>query len=185
MSEPTAAGSPGASLRADELGPTPYSAYGIEDWGAFALFWSLGIIVFLQVFSRYVLNSSFAWTEEIARYLLIAVTFVGGGIAIRKNSHIHVELLYVLLPKLCGRVLATLVDALRIVFLGGLLWSGWRVFQVMQTQYMTVFRVPMSAVYGLVLLGIAIMLVRSILLAIRHLTRGGSALEGPINLSVD
>jgi TRAP-type C4-dicarboxylate transport system permease small subunit len=185
MSEPIEPGSGPESLRAEESGPTPYAAYGVEDWAAFALFWSLGIIVFLQVFSRYVLNSSFAWTEEIARYLLIAVTFVGGGIAIRKNSHIHVELLYALLPRFGGRAMATIVDALRILFLGGLLWSGWRVFQVMQTQYMTVFRVPMSAVYGVVLAGIAIMLVRSILLAVRHLRYGTSALEGPINLSVD
>src|SRR5258708_18859271 len=109
------------SLVAEEAGETPFGAYGPEDWIAFAIFWALGIIVFLQVFSRYVLNSSFAWTEEIARYLLIAVTFVGGGIAVRKNSHIHVEILYVLLPKLGGRILATVVDVLRIGFLGLLL----------------------------------------------------------------
>ena len=38
-----------------------------EDWVAFVIFWSLAFIVFLQFFTRYVLNDSLAWTEEIAR----------------------------------------------------------------------------------------------------------------------
>jgi TRAP-type C4-dicarboxylate transport system permease small subunit len=42
-----------------------------EDWLAFAIFWALAAIVFLQFFTRYVLNDSVAWTEEIARYGLI------------------------------------------------------------------------------------------------------------------
>ena len=38
-----------------------------EDWLAFVIFWSLAFIVFLQFFTRYVLNDSLAWTEEIMR----------------------------------------------------------------------------------------------------------------------
>ena len=50
-----------------------------EDWIAFAIFWSLAFIVFLQFFTRYVLNDSLAWTEEIARYGLMWVVFIGGA----------------------------------------------------------------------------------------------------------
>ena len=56
----------------------------------FAIFWILFGIVFLQFFTRYVLNNSLGWTEEIARYLLILVTFVGSVTAMRKGSHIAV-----------------------------------------------------------------------------------------------
>src|SRR5205823_11646107 len=59
-----------------------------EDWLAFLVFWSLAFIVFLQFFTRYVLNDSLAWTEEIARYGLMWLTFIGGAVVTRKNSHI-------------------------------------------------------------------------------------------------
>ena len=59
-----------------------------------AVFWALAVVVFLQFFTRYVLNSSLGWTEEIARYLLIVVTFLGSAMAVRKRSHIAVEFCY-------------------------------------------------------------------------------------------
>src|SRR5919205_599674 len=76
-----------------------------EDWLAFALFWSLAFIVFLQFFTRYVLNDSLAWTEEIARYGLMWVVFIGGAMVTRRNSHIAVVLLPNLLPAWTARIL--------------------------------------------------------------------------------
>src|SRR5207247_9527214 len=64
-----------------------------EDWIAFALFWSLAFIVFLQFFTRYILNDSLSWTEEIARYGLMSLAFIGGAAVTRKKAHIVVELL--------------------------------------------------------------------------------------------
>jgi TRAP-type C4-dicarboxylate transport system permease small subunit len=68
----------------------------LNAWDAivFAVFWVLFAVVFLQLFARYVLNDSPGWTEEIARYLLIGVTFIGSVTAMRKGSHIAVEALF-------------------------------------------------------------------------------------------
>ncbi len=74
--------------------PVDLSDLRPEDTIVFVIFWVLGGVVFLQFFSRYVLNSSVGWTEEIARYLLIGVTFVGSAMAVRKRSHIAVEFIF-------------------------------------------------------------------------------------------
>ncbi len=39
------------------------------------LMWSITSILILQVFSRYVLNISFSWGEELVRYIMIWMTF--------------------------------------------------------------------------------------------------------------
>ena len=91
----------------------------IEDWISVAMFWVMAIIVFLQFFTRYFLNNSLAWTEEISRYLLIAVTFVGGAMVTRKKAHIAVELL-ANRCRLARRVRPAdgLVDVIKLAFLG-------------------------------------------------------------------
>src|SRR5690349_20876200 len=89
-----------------------------EDWLAMLVFWSLAFIVFLQFFTRYVLNDSLAWTEEIARYGLMWVTFIGGAMVTRRKTHIAVELLSNLLTAGPIRVaLLVLVDVITLGFL--------------------------------------------------------------------
>ena len=54
----------------------------IEGWVALGLFWVLGLTVLYQFITRYVLNDSASWTEEIARYLLVGTVFVGAAIGV-------------------------------------------------------------------------------------------------------
>ena len=87
-------------------------------WDAivFAIFWMLFAIVAWQFFTRYVLNDSAGWTEEIARYLLIGVTFVGAITAMRKRSHIAVEAALVYMPPRGRYWMLVAVDASVAVF---------------------------------------------------------------------
>jgi hypothetical protein len=63
------------------------SDIGWDDSLVFITFWVLAGVVFLQFFTRYILNDSYSWTEEIARYLLIWVTFFGLFMVVRKQSN--------------------------------------------------------------------------------------------------
>src|SRR3954451_16345629 len=132
-----------------------------EDWLAFALFWCLAFIVFLQFFTRYILNDSLSWTEEIARYGLMWLAFIGGAVVTRKKSHIAVELLSNLMaPGRLRSALLALVDFVTLGFLGLLAYFSVTIVERMHSQTMTVVELPISIVYGGVGLGCLLMLVR-------------------------
>ena len=78
--------------------------FAFEDWVAFALFWVMAAVVFYQVVTRYVMDDPAGWTEEIARYFLVAVVFVGATMSVRRNNHIQVDYFYRLMPAAAGRV---------------------------------------------------------------------------------
>jgi TRAP-type C4-dicarboxylate transport system permease small subunit len=132
-----------------------------EDWLAFVIFWLLAFIVFLQFFTRYVLNDSLSWTEEIARYGLMWVVFIGGAMVTRRNTHIAVELLSnVMKPGPLRAALLALVDFIKLAFLGLLAFVSLTITERMRLQRMTVFDLPMSYVYAGVAFGCFLMLIR-------------------------
>lgn len=149
-----------------------------EAWVALAFFWLLGLTVFYQFFTRYVLNDSAAWTEEIARYLLIATVFIGASIGVARNNHIQVDFFYRYMPSGMGRGLATVVDVLRIAFFGAaVVLTIQMMAKLGQSARMTLVDLPMNVVYGVCLAGFVFMLLRSLWVARVHLRRGYTVLE--------
>jgi len=163
-----------AADEAVDLSGTP-----VEAWLALALFWALGLTVFYQFFTRYVLNNSASWTEEIARYLLIGTVFVGATIGVAKNNHIQVDFFYRFMPQRLSRAMALLVDVMRIVFFGLAVVMSWQMMQKLGSYKMTVIDLPMNIVYSVVMLGFAAMFVRSFWVLRVHWQRGYCVLERP------
>jgi len=157
----------------------------VEGWIALGLFWALGATVFYQFVTRYALNNSAAWTEEIARYLLIGLVFVGASIGVAKNNHIQVDLLYRYLPAPACRAVAVSVDVLRVAFLGSMTVFTAQMMQKMGSYQMTIIDLPMNIVYSVVLFGFAAMTLRSLLVARAHWQRGYSVLERPESQMTD
>lgn len=151
-----------------------------EGWLALGFFWVLGLTVLYQFITRYVFNDSAAWTEEIARYQLIAVVFVGAAIGVAKNNHIQVDFFYRHMPARMGRVMSTVVDVVRIAFFGAaVVMTIQMMVKIGNQTRMTIVDLPMNIVYGLCLLGFAAMLWRACQVALIHYRRGYSVLERP------
>ena len=150
-----------------------------EAWVALTFFWLLGLTVFYQFFTRYVLNDSAAWTEEIARDLLIATVFTGATIGVAKNNHIQVDFFYRFMPRPVGHALALLVDVIRTAFFGAAVVYTGLMMERMGSLKMTIVELPMNLVYGICLLGFAAMCVRSVLVMRVHLKRGYTVLQQP------
>ena len=159
--------------------PIDISHYRFEDWFAFLIFWVLAIVIFYQFFTRYALNDSAGWTEEIARYLLIATVFTGAAVNVRKNNHIQVDFLYRFMPHAMCRTLSTLVDALRIAFLGYCVWLTYLLMGKIGSQRMAIIDWPIGILYGVVAFGFVLMTWRATGVARDNWKRGASVLERP------
>jgi TRAP-type C4-dicarboxylate transport system permease small subunit len=84
---------------------------------------AITVVTFLQVFTRYVTSDPLIWTEELARYLFVWITLIGGAAAVRSRGHFGLDILRRFAPPLrtpLGAV-ATLVV---FTFLGLLFYTG-------------------------------------------------------------
>jgi len=153
--------------------------YAFEDWVALAIFWVMALAVFLQFFTRYVLNDSYAWTEEIATYCLIGVVFIGASMCVRLSRHIQVDLIYRYLPHVVARALSTAIDLIRIAFFGYATKLVWVYIQIIGDESMTTINFPKNYVYYAVLAGFVLMFARSVQVTLQHLRQGYSILERP------
>jgi TRAP-type C4-dicarboxylate transport system permease small subunit len=150
--------------------PVDLSPYAIEDWVTLLVFWGMGLSVFLQFFTRYVLNDSFAWTEEIAANCLVVVVFLGSVMCVRMVRHIQVDLLYRLLPRPAVRVLELIVDAIVIGFFGYLTWLMWRYLDIVGEERMVTIDLPRGIVFYTVFAAFALMFLRALHNLVKDLT---------------
>ena len=163
---------------ADQLN-TDLSDYRFDDWMTLGVFWIMVVLVFLQFFTRYALNDSLAWTEELATNCLIALVFIGASTCVRKDRHIQVDLLYRYLPSSASRFFATLVDFIRVVFLAYLTYPVFRYIELVGDERMTTLNWPKNIIYWLALFGFAMMVFRAGQITLRNWKLGFSALEKP------
>ncbi|KGE00161.1 MULTISPECIES: TRAP transporter small permease [Rhizobium/Agrobacterium group] len=161
----------------EEAAPVDLSPYAVEDWVTLAVFWGMGLAVFLQFFTRYVLNDSFAWTEEIAANCLVVVVFLGSVMCVRMVRHIQVDLLYRFLPGRIVRALETTVDAIAIAFFAYVTWLMWRYLEIVGDERMVTVDLPRGIVFYTVFAAFALMFLRSLQNLIRDLTGTKSVRE--------
>lgn len=78
------------------------------------------VCVFLQVIFRYVLQAPLVWSEELARYAMIYIVFIGVGYGTKTGAHLGVELLINILPEVGCKVVVGLAQILTLVLYGAL-----------------------------------------------------------------
>lgn len=163
----------------EEIAPVDISGHGIEDWATLVIFWLMCACVFLQFFTRYVLNDSFAWTEEIAIFCLVGVVFLGSAMCVRQSRHIHVDFLYRYLAPGPARALASFVDLVRIVLFSYLAVLVWRYSSIISDEMMTTIQFPKMPFFMMVFAAFVLMALRSVQVMVENLRRGYSVLERP------
>ena len=64
-------------------------------------------VVIVQIFLRYLFNFSFAWAEELVRYVMIWMVMIGAALVQAKNDHIRIDFLPMLAGPRGRRVMET------------------------------------------------------------------------------
>ena len=155
----------------DDMGPVEIRLVDLP--GLIAL-WGLAVIVFLQFFTRYVLNDSLAWTEEIARYVLIVVTFFGAVTVTRKGGHIFLEFFYRYIPKVLAKWLAVAMELISCLFYGYMAWIAVELALKTKTK-MASAEIPKSLLYWGVAVGLAVMTLFSAAWLVRKIRQSPDA----------
>ena len=86
---------------------------------------AMSFTVFGNVVCRYFLDASLAWYEEVSRFLLIWIVFLGAVIAYIKGDHLGIDVLLVFLPPLPRQAVVVAADLLVIVALAIMFQGGW------------------------------------------------------------
>jgi len=123
----------------------------------------LVLVTSYQVFSRYVLNQPLRWSEELSRYLLVWIVFLGAWAALKEGRHLGMDILSRRIPPRWRPRLGVFVDAVVLAFLIAVLSIAPEILEITSRQRSAVLRVPMSLIYLAFPVGAALMSVEIVL----------------------
>lgn len=108
------------------------------------------VVVGFNVFSRYVLNSSLGWADELARFIFIWVSFLGAVVAYQKNEHVGLDFVVNRVTSIKTRQVIRLVGELLVLLvLLCLVYYGW-IVAMSATNVSPALYIPMWIVYIIV-----------------------------------
>ena len=81
----------------------------LNRWLVIALMGVMAVLVFANVVSRYSFNHSIIWVEELTRYMMVWVGFIGSGLVLRFGAHVAVDVFQDLLPARAAQARGTAV----------------------------------------------------------------------------
>ena len=142
----------------------------ILEWFLILIFALLVLDVLFQVFSRYIIGTSFTWTEEFARFSLIWMTVLGAAYLNAKREHLSMDFVYEKLSPGNKRKASILIElfiflfALVVMVVGG----GNLVYTTLHLEQLSgTLRIPLGYVYAIMpFSGLLIMI-----FSIYHITR--------------
>jgi TRAP-type C4-dicarboxylate transport system permease small subunit len=136
-------------------------------WLLAALLAVISVVVFLQVLVRFVLTAagidiSASWTEELARYLLCWMVFLGAAYGCRKAQLMALDFAVSKLPGAFGQVARYLALLACLGFFLLLIQVGWAFVEFGRSEASPVMRLPMHWIYAAIPVGAALMVVNTL-----------------------
>lgn len=136
----------------------------VNRWAVIVLLAAMAMMVFANVALRFLSDHSILWVEEVSRYLMIWLTFLGSGVVLRYGAHIGIDTLQEKLPRQAPAIRAT-IFVLMLAFFAAMVWLGGRYAMLTWGQTTPVLQIPIGAVYLAMPVGFALMIVHLLLMA--------------------
>ena len=140
----------------------------VNRWALIGLLAAMSVIIFTNVALRYLTHESIEWAEEVARHLMIWLTFVGAGPVLRYGGHIAIDNLQDALPRGLAVALRVVVALLLTGFFGFMVWYGWLYMQRTLFQLTAVTQIPFAYIYAAMPIGGILLIVHGALIARRY-----------------
>ena len=135
------------------------------------------VLITAQVILRYVFNESVSWAEELARFIVVWMTFIGAGMGVRAGRHISVDLIAGFAPGWLQRGVVVLAAGFGTIFALLVFYYGGSLFlHALSTgQVSSAMRLPMFYVYLIFPLSGMLLAVRFVQLILTQLRGSGDA----------
>ena len=130
----------------------------LNRWALIALIGAMAVLVFANVVSRYLLNFSLIWVEELTRYMMVWVGFLGAGLVLRLGAHIAVEAFQDLLPRPAAQALRAGIVVLLAATFAAMTWLGVRYVAFAWDQETPALNWSTGAIYLAIPIGSALLL---------------------------
>lgn len=122
-----------------------------------ALMGAMSLVAFFAVVFRFVLQRPLAWSEELARYMMVWVTFAGAGIALSQGRQIGVTLFVDALPPRARKAALLLAELIALAFLVVAIYQGLRFTWLLRRQTSPAMGISMIVPYSAIPFGCAYM----------------------------
>lgn len=109
----------------------------------------LAVLVVSAVFFRYVLSNSLEWSDELAGFLLVWVTFLGAVTALERGKHINFDGLMMVIPPKPRRFLEIVAEVFLFIFLTVQFWFGLEMSVKLMNQTAASMPIPIGIVYSI------------------------------------
>lgn len=118
--------------------------------------------IFIQVIFRYFLRMPILWTEELARYLLIWLAFLGSVLGIKNNAHLNIEIFLRIVKGKVKQLLNIMRCTIQIAFLIALIKGGLEIIPKLGKFKSPMLQIPMNWVYISLVIGGGLMIYETI-----------------------
>ncbi|MFM8590781.1 MAG: TRAP transporter small permease [Limnohabitans sp.] len=126
---------------------------------------SMSVLVIVNVVSRYLCNHSLVWAEELSRYMMIWVGFLGSGLVLRIGAHIAVDVFQDLMPARIARLMRLGVLAVLGVCIVAMGWLGLQYVRFAWGQETPVLNWNFGLIYLAIPFGALLMFLHLVLIA--------------------